>query len=241
MGKNPDPSTIKNHPSILRGILKRVVTVATFFALTAAILFLGAGTIYWSWAWIFLGLLLLTVIIGGTILLINNPETVAERGEIKILKGWDRLVSSVYIIGMYFALPLVAGLDVRYDWTQDLCLGLHLAGVVALIIGLILTVWALFSNTYFSMAVRIQSERGHVVCSSGPYRIIRHPGYAGYILQALSTSILLGSLWALIPAIIASVALVLRTSFEDRLLQSDLPGYQEYSHKVRFRLVPGIW
>jgi len=99
----------------------------------------------------------------------------------------------------------------------------------------------MIANAYFSTAVRIQSDRGHTVCSTGPYRFVRHPGYVGYILQALGVPILLGSLWALIPGITAAVCMIMRTSLEDRMLQAELPGYQDYIQKVRYRLVPGIW
>jgi protein-S-isoprenylcysteine O-methyltransferase Ste14 len=142
---------------------------------------------------------------------------------------------------MYFALPLVAGLDVRFGWTRDLSVAWHVAGAVVLAVGLELTSWAMIANAYFSMAVRIQSDRGHTVCSTGPYRFVRHPGYVGFILQSISLSFLWGSLWALIPSITATVLIIIRTSFEDRMLQAELPGYQDYVQKVRYRLVPGIW
>jgi len=112
---------------------------------------------------------------------------------------------------------------------------------VALVVGLGLTSWAMIANAYFSTAVRIQSERGHTVCSRGPYRFVRHPGYVGFILQSLSAPFLLGSIWALIPGILAAVLMVIRTALEDRTLQAELPGYPEYVQNVRYRLVPGIW
>jgi len=95
------------------------------------------------------------------------------------------------------------------------------------------------TNAYMLSAVRIQ--RGQTVCSTGPYQFVRHPGYAGLILQALGVPILLGSLWALIPGITAAVCIIIATSLEDRMLRAELPGYQDYVQKVRYRLVPGIW
>jgi protein-S-isoprenylcysteine O-methyltransferase Ste14 len=79
------------------------------------------------------------------------------------------------------------------------------------------------------------------VCQTGPYKYVRHPGYVGFILQSISTPILLGSLWALLPGVIAAVSLIVRTVFEDRMLQLELSGYDVYRQKVRFRLLPGIW
>ena len=151
------------------------------------------------------------------------------------------MVGGLWALASYFALPLVAGLDVRFGWTQELRVGWHVAGAAVLAAGLGLGGWAMIANAYFSTAVRIQSERGHTVCRSGPYRFVRHPGYVGFILQSLGTPVLLGSLWALIPGITAAALMVIRTSLEDRTLQAELPGYPDYVQEVRYRLVPGIW
>jgi protein-S-isoprenylcysteine O-methyltransferase Ste14 len=101
--------------------------------------------------------------------------------------------------------------------------------------------WAMIENAFFSTAVRIQTDRGQTVCQTGPYRFVRHPGYVGFILQSLATPILLGSIWALLPGMAAGIALVVRTGFEDRALQVELPGYREYAQQIRFRLLPGFW
>ncbi len=234
------PST-ENHPNIAAGILKRFGTITIFFIVIAFLLFLAAGRLNWVWAWVYLGISLFTVIINGTIMLRTSPETIAERGEIRITKKWDKVVSGLYTLAMYFALPLVAGLDVRLDWTRNLNIAWHILGAMILAVGLELTSWAMIANAYFSTAVRIQSDRSHRVCSSGPYRFVRHPGYVGVILQSIGVPILLGSLWALISGIMAAAFIIIRTSLEDRTLQAELPGYQDYVQKVRYRLVPGIW
>jgi len=96
-------------------------------------------------------------------------------------------------------------------------------------------------NPFFEKTVRIQSERGHRVIDTGPYSFVRHPGYLGFAGWILSTPLLLGSWWALIPAILSTVCLVVRTALEDRTLRMELAGYEEYIHRVRYRLVPGIW
>jgi protein-S-isoprenylcysteine O-methyltransferase Ste14 len=142
---------------------------------------------------------------------------------------------------MYLVLPLVAGLDVRFGWTRALSVAWHLAGAVGLTVGFGLAAWAMISNAYFSTAVRIQSERGHTVCRSGPYRYVRHPGYVGFALLSLGVPLLLGSWWALIPGVTGVVLMIIRTAFEDRMLQAELLGYRDYTQEVRYRLVPGIW
>jgi len=99
----------------------------------------------------------------------------------------------------------------------------------------------LVENRFFSVVVRIQTDRGHVVCDSGPYRIVRHPGYAGNILPLAGIVLALGSIWTLIPAMVALIITVIRTTLEDRTLQDELPGYRDYARRVRYRLIPGIF
>ena len=220
---------------------RRISAVAISFVLLAVILFLAAGRLNWTWAWVYLGICLVSVLINAPIMLRTSPEMVAERGELKMTKTWDKVVSGLCALAMYVALPLVAGLDVRFGWTRDLGVAWHVAGAVMLAVGLELSSWAMIANAYFSTAVRIQSDRGHTVCTTGPYRFVRHPGYVGFILECIAAPFLLGSLWALIPAVTAAVLIVVRTSLEDRTLQAGLPGYQDYVRQVRYRLIPGIW
>ena len=176
MNTKSDIPPTENHPSVLSGILKRTGTVAIFFVVIAAILFLFAGRLDWIWAWVYLGISLVSVLINVPIMLRTSPETIAERGELRMTENWDKVVSGFYSLSMYFALPLVAGLDLRFGWARDPSLAWHVAGAIVLAVGLELTSWAMITNAYFSTAVRIQSDRGQTVCSSGPYRFVRHPG-----------------------------------------------------------------
>ncbi len=237
------PSTEKR-PNAATGIAMRVATVVIFLALQAVVLFLAAGQFNWTWAWVYLGICVVILLINGTIVLRTSPEaieTIAERGRPQETRDWDKVVSGLYALALYLFLPLVAGLDVRFGWTSEFSVAWHVAGAVVLVGGLALATWAMITNAFFSTAVRIQSERGHTVCRSGPYRFVRHPGYVGFILQALGTPVLLGSWWALIPGIAAAVLMIIRTSWEDRTLQAELPGYRDFVQEVRYRLVPGIW
>ena len=239
MNESKVRSTEKTKTAV--GIAMRAGTVAFFMVLLAALLFGGAGRLDWSWAWVYMGISLVTLAAGGAIMLRTSPETIAERGRPREMRGWDKVVTGIGGAAMYLVLPLVAGLDARFGWTRALSASWHVAGAVGLAVGYGLTVWAMRTNAYFSIAVRIQSERGHAVCSGGPYRYVRHPGYVGYTLQALAMAFLLGSLWALLPWLVAAISMVIRTALEDRMLHAELPGYQEYAQRVRYRLVPGIW
>jgi protein-S-isoprenylcysteine O-methyltransferase Ste14 len=231
----------EKHSEVAAGIAARFVQLAVGFGMIAAALFLSAGRIDWAWAWVFLGISLASVVINGTIMLRTSPETIAERGRPGAMQGWDKLVSGLWAAAQYLALPLVAGLDVRFGWSPLLDDGWHWLGAGMFAAGLALISWAMLVNTYFSTVVRVQRERGQTVCRTGPYRYVRHPGYAGILLRSLGIPVLLGSWWALIPGIAAIALMVIRTVLEDRLLRAELAGYQAYAQDVRFRLVPGIW
>jgi len=238
MNTKPDIPHTEKHPNAVAGILKLARAVAIFPVVMAIILFVAAGRLDWTWAWVYLGINLANALVVGPITIRTNPVTVAEHEELKKTEKWD--VGSVfYLLAMYIALPLVAGLDVRFGWTRDLSIAWHVAGGTVLAVGLGLASWVMITNPYVWSDVPIQP--GQTVCSAGPYRFVRHPAYTGLILQALGVPILLGSLWALVPGITAAVCIIVATSSEDRILQAELPGYQDYAQKVRFRLVPGIW
>jgi len=115
---------------------------------------------------------------------------------------------------------------------------LGLAGILA---GYALGSYALVENRFFSGMVRIQTERGHQVVSSGPYRWLRHPGYAGALITYLGTPLFLDSVWGFVPVVLLAILLVVRTRLEDRTLQEELPGYRDYAGRVRYRLLPGVW
>jgi protein-S-isoprenylcysteine O-methyltransferase Ste14 len=139
------------------------------------------------------------------------------------------------------AIPIVAALDDgRYHWSHVAWWGC-LLGYALMSIGFVGVTWAESVNKFFEPSVRIQTDRGHSVIDVGPYAIIRHPGYAFGFLLFLGMPLALGSLWALIPAVMLCPLLVTRTVLEDRTLQNELPGYKEYAQRVRYRLIPGIW
>lgn len=174
----------------------------------------------------------------------RHPGLMAERAQLLRapgVKSWDRLLAP--LMGLSLGLPLfvVAGLDHRFEWSPHFPTWLNILGLVLASGGYGFAGWALLENRFFSAVVRIQSERGHVVCDTGPYKIVRHPGYSGSILPPFAMALALDSVWTLIPATAAVVIAVLRTALEDRTLLQDLPGYREYASRVRYRLIPGIY
>ena len=234
-------TTTQDHPKIAAGIAARLGQIVIGFIFEAVVLFLAAGTLNWVWAWVFLGIYLISVSINSAFMMRTSPETIAERGRPGEMKDWDKVVSGLWSVAQFLLLPAVAGLDVRFGWTQGLSTAWHITGIVVFAAGLGLFGWAMITNAFFSTAVRIQSERGQTVCRSGPYRFVRHPGYVGTILQSLGIPFLLGSWWALIACITAAALIILRTAFEDRTLLAELPGYQDFAKEIRYRLVPGVW
>jgi protein-S-isoprenylcysteine O-methyltransferase Ste14 len=110
-----------------------------------------------------------------------------------------------------------------------------------MLLAYLLGAWAMAVNEHFELLVRIQTDRGHRVVTSGPYRIVRHPGYLAAIVGGLTSPLILGSLWAFAPVVAGALLFTARTALEDRTLREELAGYQEYAARTRHRLLPGIW
>ena len=234
----------KMTPEVRRRIVSWIVQAALGLVGYGAILFLSAGRLDWVWGWVFLGLLAAVLISHVLILVPMNPELLAERSRgirQEGAKSWDKWIA-FFAAGMGTMVTwIVAALDRRLEWSASAPLVLHIGGLIGSVLGWALFMWAMGANAFFSEAVRIQEERGHTVVTDGPYRYVRHPGYVGAILALLATPLLLGSLWALIPAGVAAIGYVVRTALEDGMLQEELDGYQEYAARVRYRLLPGVW
>ncbi len=173
-----------------------------------------------------------------------NPQLLAERArgtQTADTKRWDRILTMIGGGILPFGSQLLGALDHRFGWTAPMHVNFHILGAAVTSMGFALFLWAMVSNTFFAEGVRIQTERGHRVCESGPYRYVRHPGYVGSILSILGLPLILGSLWALIPAVAGGTAFFVRTALEDRTLQLELKGYAAYAARVRYRLVPGLF
>ena len=230
-------------PEINRAIIKWVVRAAFALVGYGLILFLAAGTLDWVWGWVLLCVFLAFLAAHPLILVSINPELLAERAkgiQDKGVKTWDKWIATL-AVGMMMAGWIVAGLDIRHHWTGTIPLVYHLGSLLGILLGHMLSLWAMASNSFFSEGVRIQEERGHTVATTGPYRYVRHPGYAGVLLSLLATPFLLGSPWALIPSMASVTLYVVRTSLEDKALIKELPGYKAYAQQTRYRLLPGLW
>jgi len=205
------------------------------------LVFLPAGRIDWTPGWIFIAVLVVTFGLSALLLARVNPIIYRARSRFQPgTKTWDLILVSVMLTAFVAAIPL-ATLDAgRMGWS-DAPLWAVLAGYVLLIAGNAVATWAQAVNPFFEPGVRIQTERAQRVITSGPYRFVRHPGYTSAIAIFIGIPLALGSWWALLPAALAIALLVVRTSLEDRLLQAELPGYADFTHRTRYRLVPGLW
>jgi protein-S-isoprenylcysteine O-methyltransferase Ste14 len=221
-----------------KNIAKRFMQVLFLFILTGLILFLSAWTVRWQWAWVLMSANVVILLIN---LFVLPAEVIEERGRKKEnVKRWDRILTCVSIIP-YFGVYIIAGLDYRYYWSIEYDAGFHILCLLCYFLGSMLTTWAMVSNRFFSTMVRLQTERGHQVATGGPYRFVRHPGYAGFIITNLMAPLVMGSLHALVVSAISVAILIVRTNLEDRTLLAELDGYVQYSQKVRYRLLPSIW
>ena len=221
-----------------KAIVRRLIQIGSMLAIFAASLFLSSGRLDWGMAWAYLGLYVGMIVATG---LVIERDLVAERSRIgQGTKDWDRVLGSLSILLVTPGALIVAGLDERFGWSQ-VSLAVQIVAVGFVILGSALTVWAMASNKFFSTTVRIQKERGHAVVSSGPYGLVRHPGYLAWCISGAAIPLMLGSLWGLIPGLLGVCALVIRTGLEDRTLREELPGYQDYARRVRYRLLPGLW
>ena len=199
----------------------------------------------WGWleAWVYAIVAILGFAVSRALTARHHPDLLAERARFlqhEDAKAWDKLLSPLVGLGGGL-IPLVAGLDALYGWSPFFSLPVKIIALIIILAGYALGSYALIENRFFSGMVRIQTDRGHHVISSGPYRLVRHPGYAGALLTYLATPLFLDSGWAYLPVICLTIVLVIRASLEDQTLQEELTGYGEYARRVRYRLIPGIW
>ncbi len=221
-----------------------VVQFLLLVVLFPCVLFLAAGRLDWPIALVYVAIHIVSAIVGRLIVLRVSPDLLVERArslDAERGKSWDRpLVLLVALIGP-LVIWVVAGLDERWNWSPDLSLALQVAALLLVVLSYAIGDWAMAVNAYFSGTVRIQADRGQTVIQTGPYRLVRHPAYAGALLCYLVMPVMLDSLWALIPAVLTAAIVWFRTTLEDRTLVAELPGYAGYARRTRYRLIPGIW
>src|SRR4030043_370057 len=223
--------------NIFLNVLKAISGVAFIFLFT---FFIAGRFDYWQ-GWIFNAVMI--IVLAVIIFLFKDKMDLAQE---RMRPGpgvklWDKILFtgfSIFILTVW----VVGILDSsRFFWSISLPVWVYAISYLVFLFSIFMFTWPMMVNKWFSSMVRIQKDRGQLVCEEGPYKYVRHPGYIGGILMALSMSLVFGSLWALIPGIAATILLILRTYLEDNTLKNELFGYLEYSKKVKYRLLPGIW
>lgn len=208
------------------------------------VLFISGLDFGWWQGWLYAVLIVITGVGSRMWAEKRHPGLMAERvkiGKAQNAKSWDKVLSPLMAVSMTFPLMIVAGLDHHFEWSLVFPTWLNILGFILILIGYTFAGWALVENRFFSSVTRIQTDRGHVVCDSGPYRIVRHPGYAGNMLALPGVVLALSSVWTIIPVIAALIIAVVRTALEDKTLQDELLGYRDYVRRVRYRLIPGVY
>ncbi|HUI54099.1 MAG TPA: isoprenylcysteine carboxylmethyltransferase family protein [Bryobacteraceae bacterium] len=213
---------------------------AIFRMLTFLLPFAFAGRLNWWRGWLFLGSFLLIAVVSFAVLRRKNPDLLRRRLEWQPdVKRFERFVlaaTAVSFLGFY----AVAGLDARHGWSQ-LSAAWIWPGLALELLGFVPIYLAIAANPFLERQVRIQTELGHHVITTGPYRVVRHPMYSGMMLLLPGGALILGSAWGLAPIAMLMATLLVRTVLEEGALRRELPGYEEYCTRTRYRLVPGVW
>jgi len=223
--------------------IKSFLLASVMLALQIIIFFISAGHIVGPRPWAFFGASFMHYTISTVVQYKLNPELLVQRLKRKRedSKLWDEILMRVSNLMVLIAVPVMAGLDIgRFQWS-DLDVQFAVLGFAFFIASTVLINWAMAVNPHFEPTVRIQKDRGHKVISSGPYKIVRHPGYLAGILYTLSIPLIIGSVFSFIPVGIYAIFFIIRTSLEDSTLHKELDGYSEYARQVKHKLFPGIW
>ena len=202
-----------------------------------ALIFLPAGTLHWSNAWLLVAILFIPMLLMGIVMYVKSPELLTKRLNNKEKRSEQKSVvalSALIFIGGF----VVAGLNYRFGW-HTLPNYISYLFATIFIIGYALYAEVMRENAYLSRTIEIQENQ--TVVSTGLYGIVRHPMYMATILMYLSIPLILGSILSLAIFLLYLPIIARRINDEEQLLKSELPGYTEYCQKVRWRLIPFIY
>jgi protein-S-isoprenylcysteine O-methyltransferase Ste14 len=220
--------------------LRQSMYLLVAWILILGVIMFGTAGIGWLRGWIFFLVFWIYTIVSAIYLWRVNPEIYVARS--KIHKGTKPLdkVFMVLLLASLIAIFVVAALDTRYAWSA-VANTLVVLGYVLFTLGFAMSIWVYAVNKFAEPSIRIQTDRGHQMVNTGPYAIVRHPLYTASIILFVGMALAMGSYWALVPVTVGVAVLIVRTFFEDRVLQIELSGYREYTSQVRSRLIPGLW
>ena len=237
----PEQSVIEPPRTETRTLRALMQMLGAYFWFTGS-LFLAAGRLNWVRGWITVVLWIVGMTTVGLLSHHYNAGLLKARTKWrrKDTKGFDKIFLAVFV-PLSLCQPAICALDAaRFHWSS-MPFGSVYLGAIVFVFAMVLIGGVMVANPYAETSVRIQSDRGQKVITSGPYRIVRHPMYVGSILMYLATPLLLGSAWALLMTALIALLFIWRTSREDQTLRQELPGYEEFTKRIRYRLLPGVW
>ena len=218
---------------IFKLLLMTTIGIGLFFA--------AAGTLNDMRGNIYVSIYFISSVISNVLLFFCNQNAFIERGKKRgNTKKWDKFLLPTILLLTGCVLFFIAGLGIRFDWDK-LPIEYFYAGIILYLSSVIFSVWAVLKNKHFEATSRIQDDRMQVVVTSGPYKIVRHPGYAGTIFLAIASYLVFGTLPIGVVSFLIIVIFWIRTYLEDKMLKDELAGYLEYSQTVKYRLIPFIW
>ena len=221
-------------------MITKVVIQIVIFAAFGMLLFIAAGTLRWPAAWVLIAEMGAGSIALGLWLRRHDPPLLAERLSVHYQAPWDKTLVAALMVSTIGSLVLMGFDAVRFHWSQ-IPLSLQVVGAFLVLLSIYFNYLACRENTFAATAVKIQTERGHRVVSTGPYAYVRHPMYTGVVFLYIGVPLLLGSWYGLAAAMLSLCILAVRVVLEERTLMAELAGYREYVERVRYRLIPGIW
>jgi protein-S-isoprenylcysteine O-methyltransferase Ste14 len=223
-------------------IAKLVLQTLLYIAGMGALLFIAAGTLHWPAAWLYLATMAALGLSSGVWLAKTDPALLAERMRPMMQAEQPAADKKFMLVFGFAALAwfVIIGLDERYH-ASNVPVTLQALGLVLLVASTGYIMWVMRENSFAAPVVKVQRERGHRVIDSGPYAHVRHPMYSGTVLYFFGTPLLLGSWWGVVLAPLFVALFAIRAGIEERALLAGLPGYAEYTARVRYRLLPGIW
>lgn len=230
-----------NKNAIKQGAMKYLAMLLIQRIIGVVLFLVAAGTIFDMRGIVNFSLYFIVSIIACIVMYKGHQATLDERGKKhNNTQNWDKVLLPIYVLLAYYVIYFIAGFGVRFQWAH-LSVEWMVAGVVIYIISGVFTVWPVVENKHFESTSRIQEDREQTVISTGPYRIVRHPGYMGIILWAIAITLIFGTLAVGITAGVIVFVITIRTYLEDSMLKRDLRGYLEYANKVKYRLLPFVW
>ncbi len=205
----------------------------------AAVLFWIAAGSFDLRSGIFFVMYILVALVSGIIIYRKNPETLKERGKVNTdSPKWDKILLLIFWLSAFFIVYFAAGKTVPLGMKIDFD---YIAGMIIYIFSTVVTVKAMLENTFLESTARLQPERNQIVIQTGPYSVVRHPTYSAVLMWCVAIRCIFPSAEVFLLALAIATVIIIRTELEDEMLEKGLPRYEEYSKKVKYRLIPFVW